>query len=912
MISARLGGRNVAVSLALAGGLWLGGCNGTPDDTGDTLVVDVEGPVLSHDQPEGVWVEGDSLELVVTASDEDGVLRVQGAWRQVGTAVWETVSLEDQGGAYTLAIDALPDPGIEYFFRATDGSDFAATSQLPVGGEDDPFTLAVLTQGESFPFFEDFEGTASTVYSLGWSEHSFGFPGYTFDLTTSEARDQVAVQHGRGLEELGEMDDWLVSPPLDLSTASSAQVQWWEHATFTSSAQHGLWASVGSPDPEDGDFVELATLPISSEGEWEKAVAVPLDDYAGEPVVYLAWRYLGTNADIWTIDDVTVGPLTSDLRITDVAWTRFDPGSTGTLTVTLDNPSGVDAANVTLEGFVDAANGSFGPAASVGLLAAGTSTTAELSLTVDAAFPDNSWLPLQLVASADDSGQTLDTEVLVGDATMATVAFSTYGEGLVVATVGTGEPDAPDLEVEATTRVYGPGSYAVEVDLTSYAALLPPGPGLDRWWVRVSSAAAGSLTSFEISSGADVWVSDDLGAWPASAETLYFLPRPPEPAVLSSSTTPSPVAPGDLVSWNLTLINYGPATTGVTTALVSTSDSDVSLNTPGPFALPTDWAQNATTVLPLSFLVGQTQDDSQPVAFEVAITDEIESFLVEVEVAVPWPVIGLTGAVVEDALTGDGDGLPDPGESFDLTVELTNSGALDSSGPLLCILSQTGGAATVTVDDATSLFAVLGAGETQDDTGLTLTIAAGAQPGEDIQLALTCTDDDATYVIAFELIVGEPPWRALTTALDDIGDNQGYDWDFEGADYRVVGDNLEIRLRSAVAYNASTLFLEGYLDSVGAPYFDYNLIVQSGVARMRGRDVTGYRDLSYPTVVEVDAYTLLLQVDIPSLELAQDQISVGFGAGYCGNATYYCDHYPNAWGAPYQGMNFGLWAPMSW
>ena len=178
----------------------------------------------------------------------------------------------------------------------------------------------------------------------------------------------------------------------------------------------------------------------------------------------------------------------------------------------------------------------------------------------------------------------------MGDATLATVGFSAYAEGLVVATLGTGDPANPDLEVEVTTRVYGPGSYTEVVDLTSSASLLPPGPGADRWWVRVSSASSGGLDSFAIESGSDAWVSDDLGAWPASVETLFFLPRPPEPAVFTSQTTPSPVAPGDLVTWDLTLINYGPATTGATTALVSTADLDVSLNTPGPFVLPTDWA----------------------------------------------------------------------------------------------------------------------------------------------------------------------------------------------------------------------------------------------------------------------------------------------------------------------------------
>ena len=74
----------------------------------------------------------------------------------------------------------------------------------------------------------------------------------------------------------------------------------------------------------------------------------------------------------------------------------------------------------------------------------------------------------------------------------------------------------------------------------------------------------------------------------------------------------------------------------------------------------------------------------------------------------------------------------------------------------------------------------------------------------------------------------------------------------------------------------------------------------------------GYRDLSTPEVQEIDAQTLVIRWSLSSMELVQNQIVLGFGTGYCGSETYYCDHYPDAWGAPYQGFIQSRWATVSW
>ena len=50
-----------------------------------------------------------------------------------------------------------------------------------------------------------------------------------------------------------------------------------------------------------------------TEGEWLQHSYIDLSQWAGEDVVYLAWRWQGVEADDWYLDDVEVVPLAPDL-----------------------------------------------------------------------------------------------------------------------------------------------------------------------------------------------------------------------------------------------------------------------------------------------------------------------------------------------------------------------------------------------------------------------------------------------------------------------------------------------------------------------------------------------------------------------------------------------------------------------
>ena len=72
--------------------------------------------------------------------------------------------------------------------------------------------------------------------------------------------------------------------------------------------------------------------------EWERHRYIDLSELAGEPLVYLAWRWEGTLADEWFIDDVSVRPLGPDFSsVVATAPETFAPGDAIQVTARFDN-----------------------------------------------------------------------------------------------------------------------------------------------------------------------------------------------------------------------------------------------------------------------------------------------------------------------------------------------------------------------------------------------------------------------------------------------------------------------------------------------------------------------------------------------------------------------------------------------
>lgn len=138
--------------------------------------------------------------------------------------------------------------------------------------------------------------------------------------------------------------EWLVSGPLDLSGMGQAAMEFYEDGAYwdawgdhhyimvsaTSQTDVNSFTAVLDMRPDVHDLGHFDGLPIRAD----------LSSFAGEPEVYVAFRYVGNNSDHWFVDDCRVfEPFLHDLAIEDVSPNdqNFTPGSLVNPVVQLGN-----------------------------------------------------------------------------------------------------------------------------------------------------------------------------------------------------------------------------------------------------------------------------------------------------------------------------------------------------------------------------------------------------------------------------------------------------------------------------------------------------------------------------------------------------------------------------------------------
>jgi hypothetical protein len=900
----------------------LGGCKSAePQDSGTYGLI--EGPSLSHEVPVGEFVAGLTLDLSVIATDPDGIDTISVYYRTEGDLLWETLELESEDEDLWVAQLSPKSPVLEYYFIGKDASDYRVNTVLPVSGEETPFQLPILVAGVPAPFIENFDQAVSrwSLYDLGWTEYSIGFQGAAWELSESHSfNGSWSAHHSAGTEE-ETISDWLVSPAVDLSSLTSAQVTWYHKSTGQEAdvgelpPELSLWVSTvsGNPTVEGSGFQKVTDVTLLSSEEWAKVPVVDLTLFAGEQRVYLAWNFSG-NGRNWFIDQVAVEEFQADLELISVVYDHVDPGGTTNLNVELLNRGSETVGPLTVWVEVDPVNGSASSAFDAGTVSAGATTIAELSIDISEDYPDNYSYGYVLWAEDDAQSWSWDLQLVVGDASQANLQINTLSYGLVQMWLGTGDPSSPTVELPVLQDLIDVGTWDYELDLTNYAIYLPPDVGVDRWWVKVDAAEAGSLTGFTVNYDGTTYISDDLGSWLAGEETLFYLPRQPLPVVYSSTTDTTPITPASSVDWSLTIQNKGGATKGLTIATVSSADPDVVVTAGGPFELATDgWLGNSIELLDVEFDVSVDQNDSTPILFTVTISDEDEAFEVTHELEVPWALLVATDVVVDDWSEGNGDGILDVGETISLEVGLTNLGDADTGNSLECTLSHTSSSTTISFDAPSDYYSYIAAGSSRSENDFSLTLDAGTV-GDVVTLDLLCVDgDDLTYPSSVELVIGEPLWTWVDPSPDAEGDALNtYPFDLASVRYRVHDDALQLRFVSYTEYDSTTLFLESWFESPGAGYDWYQVVAQSGVGTLRGYDSTfGFTTIGAVVVTNTSDTVAQVDVDLGLVGLVVDTVAIGFASGFC-PSTFFCDHYPNGWGDPYSGMATSSWYTLQW
>ena len=161
--------------------------------------------------------------------------------------------------------------------------------------------------------------------------------------------------------------------------------------------------------------------------------------------------------------------------------------------------------------------------------------------------------------------------------------------------------------------------------------------------------------------------------------------------------------------------------------------------------------------------------------------------------------------------------------------------------------------------------------------------------------------------------MGEAPWYSLSAQRDDVGDVDGdSSIDLYAVDVRVFEGRIELRIESATEIDQGIAFLEIWGSSGGADYTFYRWVMQSGVGTMQGyTSAQGFQDLGPLDIEFEDAYHVTLGWEIADMDLSQNQMSLGFAAGWCGPPDYYCDQFPDNWGYPYEWLDTSLWLNLS-
>lgn len=877
------------------------------------------GPELEHTPPSGA-IAGEPVDLVVTADDPDGVASVNVYYKLAEERGYSLLPMtSDDGTTWTLTLDgdSVAAPAIDYYFAAQDAAADPRESWLPRDYSTAPFELAVTTVGQPFPYTEDFE-TASLA-GHGWANASEGFVGYGWDISGSDAHGGVeSAYHIRGIDGIDALDDYLVSPAIDLSTTTEAQLTWWEMGDNADAAQHSLWASTGSIDPADGDYVELVdVLDAATEDGWGRSKVIDVSSVCGSQAVYFAWRYQGTDSDDWWIDDVSLGLPTADLSPSiSIDPTVVHPGETTTLTVTVANATAVAAENVSVDVSFPSGGASVASTpVSVGEIAGMGTGAADFSLTVDAAQADNTKVPIHVDVTADDTSASYDGELVVGYASIATFVWNGSSPGTLSVVLGVGDPDAPTWSTTMYAADVVAGEQTVTLDVTDENSLLPPAAGANRWYADVESSGGGSVSAFTLSYSGTDYAATSLPAIAGGVEDVVYLPEPPEVAVSSTSTNPSPLQPGTTgVSLNLGVRNSGAATSGPVTATLVSDDPDLIILDPGPVTVSADVLDRNATASAygvFAFDVAATHVDSTNLDAQLLLTDGVDSWTQDVSLAVPWPVFHITDMTIYD---DGGDDTINANESAELVLEVTNAGDLGSDGAVYGTLTgSTTGGATLSFDGDSHRFGTLSAGDSKDEDGFTVTVDGGAD-GDALTLQLDLYDNSYTYTASTTLTLGQPPFLPIITTDDAIGDSATDGTDMVRAYWRVYDDQLQLRVQFAEDVDVSGLFFEFWGWSTGADYDYYNADFQSGYAHMRGYDSSfGFVALGDPGIAYPAPDTVELDIPLSELGLAFNSFGLGFGAGWCGGDAFYCDAMPEGWGYPYADtFNPYAWWTLTW
>ena len=233
------------------------------------------------------------------------------------------------------------------------------------------------------------------------------------------------------------------------------------------------------------------------------------------------------------------------------------------------------------------------------------------------------------------------------------------------------------------------------------------------------------------------------------------------------------------ISLDLQLYNVGNQNALNTELNISTEDEYITMLD----ADETIGEINAESVIELidavSFMISDDVPDQHVVDFTVTVTgDDREEWVSYFQMAINAPSLIYGGINIDDSISGDNDGILDPGESAIVTLQILNNGQSDSpyaSLQLSCnnfeieILVQTVDLGVIAAND-------------QAEGIFEINVGTDIEIGTPVEFALVCSADNYTFLEEFVESVG------LIFEDFESGDFNSYDWTFGGnSDWEIDG-----------------------------------------------------------------------------------------------------------------------------
>lgn len=932
--------------LVLGVGLLLvAGCPPTADDDDAT-----ETPCENPDSPE-ILVQavdegqpvGFPVQILAQVTDGAGISTVSLYYRTEGQPGFTFDFMTNEGTGsddiYWAEIPAsvVQDPGVDFYVRATDSvSGCQAEAFAPEGAPEDAwYHFTTLLDLQPLPYYAFFEPDGacgaedSELEDLGWqvSIQEFFESIHAWRLSDrSSLSPSCGVYHSEGIpggfwecpppDGAGSInrDNWLISPPLDLSGKTDVAVRWFERHVDAGicSETHGLYVSTGSPDPADEEYVALVEqLPFPGDA-WQSSAWHDLSAFAGSERVYVALRYLGGAAGAWYLDDFYAGEPLADLQLDEAGPldASVGPGSSSVeLDVSITNVSdeyGAGALTATLS-TADEQLSVPGAGSTFGALGPGESGSAATPFLFDvaASHPDNAWLDFALTLE-DDSGHfwTVPIRLLMGQESTVEVGYTAPAGAELELTLGHGPLEAPDHAVAVETADLAGGPWSL--DVTSEAAVLPPGPGSFRWHLRAANTgtAAATLDSVVFTVGGLEYGADPAvlpAALMPGEELVILLPPPPEIAVEGWLADPEPPAPGGTVSLEDLLVrNNGSTTSGPLGCVMGSSHAHADGFDTTPVTFGTDPIESGATREadgPFSFAVDAVHIDDSPIPLTLLCTDGADTLTHTFDLAIPYahPAVESMRIDDEDCDDCDEDGLADPGETVQVFVTAINDGAFATTSAVTAgvIDTVTGSASDYTFTPETLEFGTdpLEPGVPVESTGsFEISLGPDARMGDSIVLLLAWTSGTDTWTEELVVEVTGMAWTDCPWVEDAQGDAVGgYAFDIKGCAFRSDGDMLQVRVDSWTAFDATTLFVDFFFYEV-PDLFSIESV--GGSADFEDGCVWG-TDLeeTEPITIAVEGNSATARILLDDLGALGNNTQVAFGAGSCPD-IYFCDTYP--------------------